>query len=296
MSFRRLAPSWNPGALGRSLVMDELQDRIPGSESPGSRHAVCEESPWLPLRDVPKPFIKQSEEYWIGLRARLIELKTEDLRWSFDGGAQFTIKSKYGFERTETVDPFPCYAHDLALVTSIVRGVEAAFPVGFLPTYYILHHEVSDRTNGHTNLIFDTNGNLRNWDPYIVLSGKRIPLHPGMTRSLIAHEYGLVVRYWINRQHSISPVTAFDHEYLALRPEAETGAPRGREWHAQLVELIADDFRICVTGIDREYWPHPGFRHPDMIPDIREFWSRMVKEFAYRPEITSMGLPDKGGL
>jgi hypothetical protein len=220
---------------------------------------------------------------------RIIELKTEDLDWPFEGGACFkTGDPKGGYSRSISVDPFPCYPHNTDLVRESVAQVEAAFPIKFLPTYYALHHEATGRTNGHTRRvdIYDCKyGEYTGWWPFIVLFGKRIPIHPGMTRYLVAHEYGHVVQYWIEHKRGIkdASITEFDREYLKLRPQAEHGYG-GLKWHKEVGELIANDFRICVTAIEKEYWPHPGFEHPMRLPEVRAFWGRMVEEFSYRPE------------
>jgi hypothetical protein len=218
---------------------------------------------------------------------RVVELKTEDLGWPFEGGSQFRVGPR-GSYRTVKADPFPGYGHDPMLVREMAERVENAFAVGFLPTYYVLHHEAEERTNGHANRAFDYDGRKKPypWEPWIVLSGKRIPPHPAMTRYLVAHEYGHVVQWWIEHQRGIEDQaqTTFDHEYVKMRPGAsfEYGA---RNWHREVGELIANDFRICVTGIESEFWPHEGFEHPLKLDVIRGFWARMKEEFAFRPAV-----------
>jgi hypothetical protein len=225
---------------------------------------------------------------------RVIELKTEDLGWPFDGTPQFQVGPPAHY-RNVKVDPFPCYAHDRKLVQETADQVEAAFPIVTPPTYYLLHHEAVSRTSGHSDRAFDWDDRAprTKFTPWIVLSGKRIPIHPAMTRYLVAHEYGHVVQWAIEALRRIEDhaVTEFDREYMKMRPEAGT-AYGGRKWHAEVGELIANDFRICVTGIETEFWPHPGFEHPLKLDAIRGFWARMVEEHAFRWQAAAVGVCD----
>jgi hypothetical protein len=102
-----------------------------------------------------------------------------------------------------------------------------------------------------------------------------------MTRYLTAHEYGHIVEWWIEYQRNIDE-SQFDREYMEMRP----GSSRdygGRNWHRNVGELVANDFRICVTGIEPDFWPHAGFEHPLKLDVIRGFWARMREEFIFRP-------------
>lgn len=190
-----------------------------------------------------------------------------------------------GYDQTVAVDPFPCYPHDVALVRDIAALVEERFPIGFPPVYHVLPFEEVSRTNGHAN--WTTRYQTGSRDPYacwIVLSGKRIPPHPAMTRYLVAHEYGHCVNWWIDRRQgrlkNYSDISPFEKEYAALRNiEADLGYG-GLKWHKAPIELIANDFRICVTGVEPDFWPHPGFAHPHEIPAVQAFWDRMVEQHA----------------
>lgn len=226
---------------------------------------------------------------------RVVEMKSEQLQWSFDGATPYFSVGK-PYHRSVQVDPFPCYAHDAALVRAIAERVEEAFPIGFPPDYYVLHHETTSRTNGHADRQWEYNGagKERSFFPWIVLSGKRIPPHPAMTRYLVAHEYGHVVQNWIEyrRGDKDAAVTEFDKEYIKMRPDAKTHYG-GRKWHDEVGELIANDFRICVTGIETEFWPHPGFEHPLKLDVIRGFWARMIQEFASPVNSRAMAMTNK---
>jgi hypothetical protein len=213
---------------------------------------------------------------------RIVELKTEDLGWPFNGDPQFSVGPPKHL-RTLKADPFPCYAHDAMLVRQMAAKVEELFPIGFLPTYYVLHHDVEGYTNGHCNRAYDYDRSRKEpypWDPWIVLAGKRIPPHPAMTRYLVAHEYGHLVEWWIEHQRAIDE-SQFDREYMEMRPGSSTDYG-GRNWHRNVGELIANDFRICVTGVEPDFWPHSGFEHPLKLDVIRGFWARMREEFVFR--------------
>ena len=211
----------------------------------------------------------------------IFERTASDLDWPFDSGYARVLCGKE-WAREVKVDPFPCYAHNRDLVARTAEQVHSKFPIGILPAYYLLHFEATSRTNGHADRSWKYNeGKPRTYEPYIVLSGKRIPPHPAMTRYLVAHEYGHVVQWWIEYKRDLKDeaVSEFDREYMKMRPEAGTGYG-GLKWHAEIGELIANDFRICVTGIEPEFWPHPGFEHPLKLDVVRGFWQRMVEEFA----------------
>ncbi len=225
------------------------------------------------------------------LNERIFTLTANDLDRPFEGGAQHFTRPRAVecWKSTIKVDPFPCYAHDAELVAEIAALVETRFPIPCLPNYYLLSHEETSRTNGHAShgLDYSDEARAEHDDRYpiethIVLSGKRIPLHPAMTRYLIAHEYGHCVNYWIEWKRDIlnSVVTDFDREYAALRGVDPNAGYGGQKWHANVGELIANDFRICVCGIEREFWPHPGFAHPDTMPQVQEFWERTRADYA----------------
>ena len=137
-------------------------------------------------------------------------LDSRQLSWRFadqsGGPASYWIRDRFAYGTHINVDPFPGYAHDVELVESTLEQVSQAFPLPdpFAPTIALLSHEVLSRTNGQTHLEFDyrerKEGVEAPWHGLIVLSAKRIPIHPGMTRYLVAHEYGHVVEDWLIRQ------------------------------------------------------------------------------------------------
>jgi hypothetical protein len=221
---------------------------------------------------------------------RVIVLKQEDLQWPFHGEPYFETKPRYSkYARQIKIDSaFPCYIHDPLMVQGLAKQVEDLFPVEVFPNWYLISHEAEGRTNGYA-----TKETLWNWDkendthkakgfePYIVLSGKRIPLHPAMTRYLVAHEYGHIAQYQLEAWQGIEESYSFEKfeaPYAELRGiEPQKGYGGGR-WHTNTGEVIANDFRILVAGCEAEFWPHPGVAHPYDVPQIQKFWEKATQE------------------
>src|SRR5215208_4010325 len=118
------------------------------------------------------------------LNRRVIAIGTGDLQWPFSRPPYITTRPRHpkAHGYAIDVDPFPCYPHDTALVRETAARVESLFPMGWMPNYYLLPFEEVGRTNGHSNRhsIYIEGEDPSPYEPYIVLSGKRIPLHPAM--------------------------------------------------------------------------------------------------------------------
>lgn len=215
--------------------------------------------------------------------SRVTLLGDSDLHWPWrnvqGGGPQYAI----GNSRT-LVDPFPCYAHDRELVAETLALVEAALPISAPPFVWILSHEPWERTNGWAQSETDWDDEADEWQRvagHIVLAGKRIPPHPGVTRYLVAHEYGHHVEYALLAARGLQQhEDAVRDEYRALRKLPEQPFYGGRTWHATDGELLANDFRCLVAGVETEFWPHPGFDHPSTVPAVKKWWKKTVKELA----------------
>jgi hypothetical protein len=110
------------------------------------------------------------------------------------------------------------------------------------------------------------------------LFGKRTPIHPATTRALVAHEYGHAVDRAIasKRFSGSQPTTKLREEYAAIRklPKRDYYGPG--TWHEMPAELVANDFRWLVMGIEREFWPH-NVPTPDQVPEIVDWWDRVLK-------------------
>ncbi len=207
----------------------------------------------------------------------------QDLDWPFRGEPTFKTQGPGGHARSHPVDPFPCYSHDRQIAADVAAMVEMAFPIAYPVDYYLLEFEETGRTNGFADKVDVYDCNLAkyvHWEAGIVLIGKRIPPHPAMTRYLVAHEYGHAAQWWLEKLRGIDSnksTTDLDLEYMRLRPGSNNdyGA---RRWHANVGELIANDFRIAVCGVEEEFWPHSNFPHTREVPDVLEFWEKAVAE------------------
>jgi len=212
-------------------------------------------------------------------------IKSADLFWPFESERPHfkTAPKRADYCREVSVDPFPCYAHDPDLVAKCARQAAAEFPIGFPVTIYLPEYEVPSRTNAFACQEHIYGGKPPyEFDGTIVLSGKRIPLHPAMTRHLVAHEYGHQVHAWIEYKYGERDnggLTKFERDYMEIRGGDKLyGAGR---WHSNVGELIADDFRICVAGVEFEFWPHPGFEHPTTLASVNEVWRWIKAEYAH---------------
>lgn len=183
------------------------------------------------------------------------------------------------------VDPAPAYPHDVALVTAELDRLRIVAPLPFPLHVLLLSHEARSRSNG---MYFDGHdysgeqveiGGVKRYPPNggIVLSAKRIPIHPAVTRYLVAHEYGHGVMYHLARLRGIDDSKFLKTYAEQCRPDASADYGCGR-WHANVGELFANDFRILVTEREVDYWPHPGFKRPDELLAVVGFWATAAKE------------------
>ena len=205
------------------------------------------------------------------------------------------------YPRVTKVDPYPCYAPDLALTTDLVNECESVFPlVGDVCAYYVLSHEVIDRFNGCTfqdSIYYDKDGrdntrkitcycgckkeyDIRQQAYFVVLSGKRIPLHPAMLRYLVAHEYGHMAFYHLARRmgYRDSDEKHLYDKYMAIRGVSKdyyAAVYSGSKWHRHPGEIFANDFRTLIMGKEREFWPHDSAEVPMLslnTPKVLDWW------------------------
>jgi hypothetical protein len=213
---------------------------------------------------------------------RVITLTREDIYWPFRGEPQIFTQpvNANTYKSSVNVDPFPAYAHDAELVRQVMQKVEDSFPIEHSPDYYLLPCEDVGRTNGYAqrDWIYNGSGEERTYEGHVILSAKRIPPHPAMTRYLVAHEYGHHVQWAIETKRGMKDesVSELTREYMALRPGTQNGDGGGL-WHSKTGELFANDFRILVAGVEPEFWPHDGFPHPHDCDAVRAFWERERK-------------------
>lgn len=229
-------------------------------------------------------------------------LTPDDLDWPLgrmDGGGPCYKVGAGQYKREIRVDPYPSYAADLGLVEDLVGRCMEAFPLNGAPAELaILSHEFADRVNGMTweetlwkrddgkewkdffpcacgcGDLVEANGQAHT----IVLSGKRIPLHPAMIRYLVPHEYGHAVAHAIRRRMGYrgSEDAKFEARYMTVRG-GEASAKRyiGGRWHLDAGEIIANDFRVLFLGAETEFWPH---EIPPPMPDspIATWWGNAL--------------------
>jgi hypothetical protein len=207
----------------------------------------------------------------------------EDLVWRFENAAPQVDFEHFG-HGSVTVDPFPCYAHDISRVRNCADLVTKAFPITWPVTFYVLSNEVTGRTNAFAqgnafdyNVKQDIDGEPEHYirAPYIVMSGKRIPIMPSMTRYLVAHEYGHIVEDWIAKQRKQRDSELLA-DYAKLRGIGFPKSYGGGTWHATPGEIFANDFRILITKQETEFWPHPCARPEDSLAVIG--WWEKAKE------------------
>lgn len=193
-------------------------------------------------------------------------MSDNDVNYPYDGDPFIDTRTKNVY--TLRLDPFPAYIHDAGLVQHEARYNEQTFPLPFDVFYHNLSHEMLWRVNGCA---------LFNDDPlegWIALSGKRIPIHPAVTRSLVAHEYGHVVYGWVKHR-----CPEFESEYRTIR-DIHTKDPLGpRHWHQTFEEIAVNDFRILVANREWGFWPHE-VTHPYEVIGLREFWSKLKWQYA----------------
>lgn len=223
------------------------------------------------------------------IKDRVILFKPENAIWHFDD------KPKYMYKRhdhewwyQQYFDPFPCYSHNRELVIELAQMAESLFPIKFKPYYFLLPNDTSGRTNGWADRNNNWDDNEKNGEqsgfrPNITLAGKVIPLHPAMTKYLLAHEYSHCVDYWIQYKMGIKDdhVSQFDKDYANLRDIECCDEYGGLRWHKNIGEIIANDIRICIFNAEIDFWPH-DCQHPLKNPKIANFWKEMKEKYSYR--------------
>lgn len=213
-------------------------------------------------------------------------IEREAIVWPFEqreGPYVMVGQGRWG-QRRAHLDPFPAYAHDERDVWDALDLVAAAWPLPDEVSLQIsiLPCEDLARTNGWTQ--HDWHRDYEDGQPVgepkfiptIALSAKRIPPHPAVTRYLVAHEYGHVVAGWLAKLagYQNSDPRDVEKEYAKIRELGEVPHYGGGSWHIDHGEVMANDFRILICGVETEYWPHPTIDRPDgeLEAVLREWW------------------------
>ncbi len=210
----------------------------------------------------------------------VVEIDERNICWPFDNSQPSFSTVDGCYARNEHIDPFPAYAHDAGLVRAELARVAELFPLDLQVYVYVSSFETVGRTNAHASSGYDYNAPMVN-DEYplstgtIVMSGKRIPLHPAMTRYLVAHEYGHLVQYRLEKAKLLN-MDAYAEMRAAGEPPAHYG---GRTWHLSRSEIFANDFRVVVAKREGEFWPHEC-PPPSLCPQLFSWWDETRRNFA----------------
>jgi hypothetical protein len=216
-----------------------------------------------------------------GITVRQLDALAE-ARWSFRGDRGPEWIHPHGFPLTGPWDPFPAYPHDYAVAAAAAVAAATVVPPLYDITLYLADREGEARTNGWSHLDKDHRSDDGSWLGVIMMSGKRIPPHPAVTRHLVAHEYGHHVEWALNlARGAASPYdTQVTTEYAAARglPGSSLHHGEGGTWHDSVHEIFACDFRILACRVEPEYWPHPGVPRPEQVDGLRRWWAGALAE------------------
>lgn len=225
-------------------------------------------------------------------------LTADDLIWKADGSSNDGASYRFGvgYQREFSVDPYPAYTHDVAMVEDLVGRCCEAFPLnGASSGLFVCSREFSSRFNGvtfeqslwrrddGTDLKFEItkpDGSVEQTVGQahtIGLSGKRTPRMPAQTRYIVTHEFGHAAFNHTRRLLGISESKEdeLEREYLRIRGDVDAVyKKKGRgayRWHELASEIVANDFRVVVMNAEADFWPHDV---PPPNEAIREWWSK----------------------
>lgn len=208
-------------------------------------------------------------------------LEQSDLHWDFEGKYPyytFKINDK-GYYVNESVDPFPCYCHDIRTVRLEIDRINIITCLPHIPVYYIFSHENISRCNGHTseNSYYDDKDKFI-INPYITLYGKRIPIHQVWTKYLVSYEFGHCIQYNLKKLLDIER-DKFKKDYAEkIRKIAHYKEYGGLRWHKNTMEIIANDIRIVLFGSEPDYWPRE-IEHPIKCKEVIDYWNDINNKF-----------------
>lgn len=214
------------------------------------------------------------------IKVRQIEVMRE-ARWAFDDNCPKWRHQPHG--SVTTFDPFPAYPHDMDVVRETAAHVARMFPPLWDVDLVVADREFTSRCNAHAGFHQSGHYEAEKWvkDPpvgLIILSGKRIPPHPAVSRYLVGHEYGHNVQNMLEiagggkHGHEDKVLT----EYAQMRGMAlPIHHGSGGSWHDSAAEVFACDFRVVVCDVETSYWPHPGIPHPHQLDvDLSAWWTQ----------------------
>lgn len=200
-----------------------------------------------------------------------------------DAGPAYSLAFDGSWGRPEKVDPAPCYAHDIDAVRAELAHLQRVAPVPVPLGIFVLSHEMLGRTNAwcSEDRVYDREDATKSHPIGIIaLSGKRIPIHPAITRYVVAHEYGHFVDAFITRHRGLKSTDIRTEYQRLVRPDGSFSYGPGK-WHQAIGELFANDFRILVAKREPEFWPHPGVSRPEDNLAAIGWWSKVRDEFEW---------------
>lgn len=219
---------------------------------------------------------------------KFIFQKHSDINFPFDEKPTMYFKRKYGYGSSAKVDPFPCAAHNPKIMRQHVKETTAKFPIPAPVYWVVMPFEAESRTNAWASSgdIYKNDHpkayNKYGIEGYITFSGKRTIVHPAMTKYLVAHEYGHIVDYYISargRQAGEKDHYWFRKAYAKMRGIKYNDSYGGGKRKDSIAEVIADDFRIAVAGVDTDFYVHTC-THPLKSAKVKKFWAGMIKKYA----------------
>lgn len=227
---------------------------------------------------------------------RVAVLGSDDLRFGYDNKPPYwkarpVLDTNY--PRGDEVDPWgPAYTHDERLVARLLAECAKAAPlIDAAVTVYIAPWEGLARTNGWScydhpsrrdgdHISWWRGPGLNPWEGMIALSGKRIEIHPAVTRYLVAHEYGHLVDVALAQMRWPGEGNAFGKlhdEYRRLRRLDRVSHYGAGTHHLDVGEVLANDFRTIAVGRERDFWAHPvtpGWK----LKRVVAWWDRALAE------------------
>jgi hypothetical protein len=222
---------------------------------------------------------------------KVIQKSPTDLIWPFKGEPYIIVnKIADTYNRNVQVDPFPCGVHDKRLVEKFVGRIEQIFPTNAILQWAIIPFETCERTNAwaQSDSIWSAEASIKQKhkiDCLIVLSGKRPIVHPAMTEYLVAHEYGHIVDYWITacmkEETGEREEDVFRKKYAEVRGIEYQSTYGGGRWVDNIMEVIADDFRIIMGKTDPDFYLH-SCTHPLSEPRIINYWNELYDKYAIK--------------
>lgn len=201
---------------------------------------------------------------------RVIEVRSPS--WSFHSPHPFLHVGQKESPIAVQVAAAPSYPHSRGVVTKLLEELERAFPLPRPLRVYLPHFDGVNGTNGVT---YDASPEAHPGaigQPVMVLFGKATPIHPAVTRYLMAHEYGHAVADLLARLAGSKGRLLAGYLELRELPRAAPAYGPGT-WHLDPEEILANDFRLLVARQELEFWPHPDTQRPEELPALVAWWS-----------------------